>query len=217
MKNFIRFLVFVLTLSTLSVHTFAAEKNQTVSFEEYAKAIEAEYAKYGVEGGVYEPEGEFFCTIDTLEQDLNIVRQRAKSIAAAKISSPIQSCNSTASAIEPQGMITTTTMTDTYFYKDLSHPIIPYSCTIKTTVVITSDYQNAHIISVSKPELEITKGIGIDDWIEYVSHSTSINQEKKSAQQTIVCKVKEEISLGAITSWEKVEVTYIASFKNIPC
>ena len=109
MKNFIRFLVFVLTLSTLSVHTFAAEKNQTVSFEEYAKAIEAEYAKYGVEGGVYEPEGEFFCTIDTLEQDLNIVRQRAKSIAAAKISSPIQSCNSTASAIEPQGMITTNT------------------------------------------------------------------------------------------------------------
>ena len=68
-------LIFTLCISVCSVMSFASE--ETITFEEYEAAIVAEYAKYGIEGGVYEPESPFYCTREMLESDLKLVRQNA--------------------------------------------------------------------------------------------------------------------------------------------
>lgn len=216
-KKMISVLLVMALMLMCSVTAFAEENENTVTFEEYAEAIEAEYAKYGLEGGVYEPEEEFICDVEMLEQDLNIVRLYAESVVERAGTPSPHPSNNISSDVAPLSMIGTVTKTATYYYTNLSNPIIPCFCTIQSTSVITVDYQNSHIVSASRPALEIVSGTGIADWIEYVSHSTSINQTRKSVSQTITCKIKQEITLGVSTSWSKIQITYNANYNNISC
>ena len=127
-----------------------------------------------------------------------------------------ESSNYLISDVMPTAMPVTVTMTDSYFYSDISMPLMPRTCTIETTVDIDVDAQDARIKSVSTPSLEVTSGTGIDDWIEYVSHSSTLDQKNKSVKMEVTCKIKYEMSVGAITTWSKETINYIANFKKIP-
>lgn len=222
MKRFAAFLIAsVLLVSILPVRADALINDNYISFEEYSEAIEAEYAKYGIEGGVYEPEGEFICTYEDLEASLVIIRNYIESrhMEQTEIES-LENNSCSVSPITPTAMPVTVTMTDLYTYVSGGPipglPIVPNYCTIATTVDIVVDVQNLTIISVSNPILEVTQGFGIADWIEYVSHSTVINQSNKSVTMNITCKIKNELNVGPVTSWEKETITYKACFDNIP-
>lgn len=182
----------------------------------YAAAIEKEYAKYGREGGVYEPEGEFICTYEILEKYLEVV---------GKICEEYVEGQSVHTTIEPEtdysgvplSMIDRVTMTDEYTHFDLSMPMYPLSCTIETTADIDVDYQRSYIVCAYTPTLEMVAATGFDDWIEYISHVTQIDQDKDRVTMDITCKVKQEISVGGVTSWSKIELEYTAVFDDVPC
>ena len=219
MKRFvIYFIACILSVSVLSASAEAHEYVAYISFEEYSAAIEAEYAKYGIEGGVYEPEGEFICTSEDLETSLAIIREylESKDVENAFVLAEAESSDYLNPSIMPTAMPVTVTMTSSYWYFDFSLPIIPRECTIETTVDITVNAQDATIMSVGTPSLEVVGGTGIADWIEYVDHSTTINQSDKSVSMYVTCKIKCETSLGSITSWDKQTINYFTKFTNIP-
>lgn len=85
----------------------------------------------------------------------------------------------------------------------------------KTTVDIDVDYQSANIVWVYEPTLEVMAATGFDDWIEYVDHSTDIEQDKNRVTMDITCKIKQEMSLGTTTSWSKITISYPAVFRNV--
>lgn len=212
-------LAFVATM-TLVVPSFAAEPVEDVvyiSFEEYSAAIEAEYAKYGIEGGVYEPEGEFICTSEDLETSLAIIREyiESKGVADVPVEEKAENNGFLNPPIMPAAMPVTYTMTTSYYYCDLSVPLLPRECIIETTADITANVQNSTIMRVSTPSLEVVGGTGIADWIEYVSHSTTIDLAKKSVSMNITCKIKYELVVGAATSWNKQTISYHTTFKDI--
>lgn len=220
-KRFVAFFaVCALSASVLPVNAEAQEYVDYISFEEYSAIIEAEYAKYGIEGGVYKPEGEFICTSEDLETSLAVIREYIASIDDVEntriLENGSESSDCLIPSVMPTAMPVTVTMTSSYLYSDLSLPILPATCTIQTTADITVNAQDATIMSASSPSLEIVEGFGIADWIEYVSHTTTINQAKKTVTMTITCKIKREINVGAATSWSKQTITYTTNFKNIP-
>lgn len=215
-RCFITGLIATLILGAMPVYAAAYESNQYVTLEEYSAAIEAEYAEYGIEGGVFEPEGEFLCTHETLQSDLAIVKEYCENYVKRQ-QMPIMVEPETEPSISSRVMRGTVTMTDSYIYFDTSVPVMPLWCKIETTVDIVVDYQGAYIVYANTPTLEVTEALGFDDWIEYVSHSTTIDQENHRVTMDITCKVKEEVSLGAVTSWAKIDITYPAVYNDVPC
>lgn len=194
-----------------------ASTGETITFEEYAAAIEAEYAKYGIEGGVYEPDGEFLCTYETLQSDLKIVEEYCKAYRSHQ-EKPSVVIPKIEVSMSPASMPGQVEMTTTTLYHDMSLPVFPVICQIQTTTLIDVDYQRSYIICANTPSLELLSGTGVDDWIEYVSHrTTDIDQNKKSLTMEVTCKVKKSLSLGMSTSWSKVTIKYIAYFNDVPC
>ena len=215
-RCFIIGLIVALLLGIMPAFASSYESNRYITFEEYAAEVEAEYAKYGIEGGVYKPKGEFICTYDTLQSDLAIVREFCRDHVKSQ-AVPIMIESKLEPDINPTAMPGHKIMTDLYTHIDMTLPIVPLYCKIKTTVRIDIDYQRPYIISVGTPTLEVTEATGFADWIEYVSHSTIIDQDKGSVTMYINCKVKQEMSLGGITSWAKIDINYSAKFKDVTC
>lgn len=213
-RCFVTGLVAALLLGITPVYASSYENGQYVTFEEYSAAITEEYAKYGLEGGVYEPEGEFLCTYETMQNDLATVREFCEAYVENQ---PVSTANEpeTKPAKSPLVMIDTVTKEDMYTHVDLSLPVMPQTCTIKTTVDIDVDYQSANIVWVYEPTLEVMAATGFDDWIEYVDHSTDIEQDKNRVTMDITCKIKQEMSLGTTTSWSKITISYPAVFRNV--
>lgn len=191
-----------------------AQEDEMVTFEAYSAAIEAVYAEYGLEGGVYEPDN-FSCTKTQLAEDILAVRAHAEQIIARETAPPAQITIDCEGTVATRAMYITKTLTNSHFHLDTSNKLFPISFTIETTVTFTIDAQNAAIVSASTPSLELTNGLGVDDWIEYVSHTISIDQTKKRASMSITCKLKEVITIGATTSWSKFNHTYSTTFKNL--
>ena len=215
-KHFAIGLALAIMLGTMPAYARAYANDSDITFEEYSIAVEKEYAKYGIEGGVYEPEGEFYCTYEMLQHDLAIIDELCQSEMDYQKTASISEAEKE-DYVSPTAMRGTVTVTDTYLYSDLSLPTVPRSCTIQTTADIVVDYQGAYIAYAEKPTLEVLGATGYADWIEYVSHSTSINQSKHSVIMNITCKIKKETSVGFVTSWSKQEISYVATFKNVPC
>lgn len=215
-KRFAIGLAFAIMLGTMPAYAGAYANDSDITFEEYSIAVEKEYAKYGIEGGVYEPEGEFFCTYEMLQHDLAIIDELCQSDVDYQQTASVSETGKE-EYVSPTAMRGTVTMTDTYIYSNLAQPTFPRSCTIQTTADIVVDYQGAYIAYAEKPTLEVLGATGYADWIEYVSHSTSINQSKHRVTMDITCKIKEETSVGMVTSWAKKQISYTAVFKNVPC
>lgn len=223
MKRLFSLLVAGLMLFAVCPLNASAAEAGYVSFEEYSAAIEAEFEKYGIEGGVYEPDGEFMYTYEDLEADLNILHEYLENKEDSKIAEkklvgePIISGGILTPPVMPMATYVTVTMTSTYFHTDVSLPIFPRFCTIKTKVNILTNRQNSTIVSVSKPSLSVENGVTIDDWIEYVNHQTWIDQAKKRVTMSVTCKLKYSLTILPIPLWEKATIDYITVFKDVPC
>lgn len=224
MKKFLSLILAICMTMVICVPSAYAEETDAnvayISFEEYSAAIEAEYAKYGIEGGVYEPEGEFICTSEDLETSLAIIREnietKSKGAGNVVVLEEAESSDYLNPSIMPTVMPVTVTMSTNYFYANLDFPLIPRGCTIKTTVNITVNVQSSNILSVGIPSLKVENGIGIADWVEYVSHSSTINQSNNSVTMYVTCRLKFETSLGVTTAWSTETISYSTTFKNIP-
>lgn len=182
-----------------------------VSFEDYEAAIVEEYAKAGIEGGVYAPEGPFYCTPVMLENDIRTIR---KYIQTFHGNSPefFSNPKTGSDEIEPQSMYIDVTCTNTTGRVWLNDPLLPMTATIETTATFQVDAQNDYIVSGGRPSLEVVSGLMIDDWIELISYSYDIDNTKHRVTATIVCKLKSSASLGVATSWAKFEDTYSTIF-----
>lgn len=207
-------LVVVFSLCGSGTAAESTDENHIVSFEEYEAAVIAEYAKFGIEGGVYQPTDDFYCTVAMLKDDLNAVREYAQALDA--LASYDSNVNwyllNHDNEVSPHAMYIDVPCTDYYTYINMEMPILPMECKIKTTVVFRVDAQNSYIVSGGAPELEVMKGTNIDDWVELVSYDYNIDQAKRKVTALITCKLKSTLSLGAGTSWNKFEIFYPCTF-----
>lgn len=211
-KKVTAMLLSIALILSLSIPAFAADGSSPISFEEYTKAIELEFAKYGLEGGVVDPEDSFYCTQDLLDADLQKIREYAATSTKQTTYYDINSTANDFNPIRPMAMYYDTTLTNNTFVNLPTVPILPAFFTVDTTVTFRVDAQNGYIVSAGAPQLEITSGTMVDDWIELTSYSHNINNTLHRVTTNITCKVKVSISVGVGTIWSKETANYVTTF-----
>ncbi|MCI9425314.1 MAG: hypothetical protein HFF30_07095 [Flavonifractor sp.] len=184
-----------------------------ISFSEYEAAIVAEYEKFGLEGGVYEPTTEFYCTPSQLEEDLATVREFAKRQSNLNFSAG-QEWAKENQKIQPLSMYTDVEKT-CYTLVFSPDPLAPAYCEVRTTATFKVDVQNSYIASGSKPALSIRQTSNYDDYCDLLSYRYVFDQVKHTAMAYITCDFKLTYPLSFGTTWSKIEQTFEANFGKI--
>lgn len=206
---------FLLVFITMGQVVEASSDTNIISYETYSETLIQEYKKYDIEIEMQEIEGQIY-TQELLNEELQIVSDNAtkmKKWADIPVELEGYASREDTPVINPRAMYVTKPVTASAKLTDLTMPTFPLSCTISVTADVYVNAQACSILKGYKPELEVTKATGFDDWIELVSYSTSINNSSTTVidhyiKYTITAKVKKSVSIGGVTSWEKVSKNF---------
>lgn len=206
-------------LSVFSCLIFAvpvkAESN-IISFEKYAASLIDAYAEYGVEVEPIRPDNGTVLTEAMLATDLLRVPQIAAQIKAS---------SQTVVYVDIKGEFNhktraiygTATGSDSVFVTG-GDPLFPRNATIKVTASVYANLNSYSILEAYAPSLRLTRATGFADYIRRVSYSSRIDNSSSTlsdhnVKYTINCELKEETSLGGVSSWAKVYKTIEARIK----
>lgn len=193
----------------------AASMSSEISFEVYSSTLINKYSDYGVEIEMQPKDENFVFTQELLEEELGKVEKNVQNLTKGQtIFSPTIEAYGNQSQITPFAMYATKTASNTYSYSNLSNPLYPLRATIKVNAPLYVDIQRNTIIEAGKPTLSVMSAVGYADYIELVSYSTSIdnsssNISRDHADYYIICLLKEEMSIGGVTSWAKVTCSFV--------
>lgn len=231
-KGFSLLLSFILVFNIINVTAFAlSDANQSckvITYEEYIGAIQEEFAAYGIEWYAKETTSPAVFTQKELDEALEQVHSYVESHLAAQEAAfhEFQELSQNGELKEDDLLVSPKVLYHTYYdlYDDTfvpvtTIPILYTFCTIRTTVDILTDLQNYYIISPSNVRLQVRSGTGIGTYCELQSYQCSYsNQNTTSARINFLinCTVMEELTIGVVTSWSYVDVSYTTSFRPFP-
>lgn len=196
-------------LATCVVH---ANSFSTIDFEEYSKTIINEYAKYGVTIEM-EPLPNASYTKELLQEELNNVESNVEQIKNRQAAPIVISDETSDTEIVPNAM---------YYDKNCSSTVtkgvVPFMYIAKVTAKLQLDAQRDHIVKGYKPTLKMKTALGYSDYISYKSHTVRIDNsfskaKKRNATYTIKAEVKQEMSIGGVSAWNKYTDTLIVSLR----
>lgn len=182
--------------------TAYADDHSVISFEEYSETLINEYEKYGITVEM-EPLPNVSYTKELLEKELNNVENNIEEINKRQFTTVEVNNELSNTGITPRAM---------YYDKNFTFNITkgnsPLLYTVKVTNKLQLDAQRDRIIKGYKPTIKMTAAVGYADYLVYKSHTISIdnsssNIKKRFASYNIKVEVKEEISIGGVTAWEK--------------
>lgn len=101
---------------------------------------------------------------------------------------------------------------------DTTNILIPRTCKIRVTATMYADIGNNNILSAGSPSLDVRSATGYDDYVRLISYSTKIDNSSSNINAhfvtyTVTCELKQQTSIGGVTSWEKVNKTFSVKIK----
>ncbi len=210
-------MIFTMFFGVTAQTTYAKEIN-TIDFEYYSQTLISEYAKYGIEIEMEPVEG-FVYTQELLEFELAKVEdyaEKSKAFSDEPVFATGYATDDINSSVSTCAMYTTiSAYADGSFIDTEDKPFV-YLCSYRVTASFYVDAQRNEILSAYAPSVEVMSATGYDDYASLQSYSVSIDNSsstisKHNATYTMNVLFKKSLSIGGVTSWEKVSKTVVVT------